>query len=65
VRLIGDNACESDRLDADRARRGVELIARTAEREHREPKTVAPCVATNEVEDRATLCLVPEFSAAR
>lgn len=27
VRLIGDNAYESDRLDADLARRGVELIA--------------------------------------
>ena len=46
-KLIGDNAYESDRLDADLARRGVELIARTAEREHRGPKTVAPCVATD------------------
>jgi transposase len=27
VRLIGDNAYESDRLDAELARRGVELIA--------------------------------------
>lgn len=27
VRLIGDNAYESDRLDADLAHRGVELIA--------------------------------------
>jgi hypothetical protein len=47
VRLIGDNAYESDRLDADLARRGVEMIPRIAEREHRGPKTVALCVATD------------------
>ena len=46
-RLIGDNAYESDRLDAEFARRGVELIA-----PHRRPgnsgrKTVARCVATD------------------
>jgi hypothetical protein len=27
VRLVGDNACESDRLDAELVHRGVELIA--------------------------------------
>ena len=32
VRLIGDNAYESDRLDAELARRGVELIAPHYER---------------------------------
>ena len=53
VRLIGDNAYESDRLDANLARRGVELIA------------PHPASLPTEVEDRATLCLAPEFSAAR
>jgi len=66
VRLIGDNAYESDRLDADLARRGVELIA-----PHRrnaniaDPRRSPPASLPTEVEDRATLCLVPEFSAAR
>ena len=66
VRLIGDNAYESDRLDADLARRGVELIA-----PHRrnaniaDPRRSPPASLPTEVEHRATLCLVPEFSAAR
>ena len=48
VRLIGDNAYESDRLDAELARRGVELIARhTGGPEHSERKTVARYVAIN------------------
>ena len=66
VRLIGDNAYESDRLDADLARRGVELIAphrrtRTSRTQDGSPPASLP----PEVEDRAILCLVPEFSAAR
>lgn len=39
VRLIGDNAYESDSLDADLARRGVELLApHRRTRTHRTPE---------------------------
>src|SRR5262245_44291986 len=45
-RLIGDNAYESDRLDAALARRGVELIAPYRRSEHIGRKTVDRSVAT-------------------
>ena len=45
--LIGDNAYESDRLDADSARRGVELIAPHRSTRKQRRKTVARCVATD------------------
>jgi transposase len=62
VRLIGDNAYESDRLDADLARRGVELIAphrktRTSRTQERSPAASLP----TEVEDRATLAWFQNF----
>jgi hypothetical protein len=47
VRLIGDNAYESDRLDADLVRRGVELIAPHRRTRTSRTRTVAPCVATD------------------
>ena len=47
VRLIGDNAYESDRLDADLARRGVELIAPHRKTRTSRTQTVARCVATD------------------
>jgi hypothetical protein len=66
VRLIGDNAYESDRLDAELARRGVELIA--PHRRTRTQRTQTGGSAASlptAVESRTTLCLVPELSAAR
>jgi hypothetical protein len=51
VRLIGDNAYESDRLDADP----------DSSDSRRPPR----CVVIGAVEDRATLCLVSELSADR
>ena len=46
-RVIGDNAYESDRLDAELARRGVELIAPHRSTGNSGRKTVARCVATD------------------
>jgi len=66
VRLIGDNACESDRLDAKLARRGVELIAASPEDPdtadaRRSPAATLPTA----MEGRTTLCLDAELSADR
>jgi transposase len=47
VRLIGDNAYESDRLDAELARRGVELIAPHRRTRTQRTQDGARCVATN------------------
>ncbi len=47
ARLIGDNAYESDRLDAELARHGVELIAPHRSTRHSGRKTVARCGATD------------------
>ena len=59
---LGDNAYESDRLDADLARCAVELIAPHRRTGHNGRKTVARCVATDGAgRSRATLCLVPEL----
>jgi hypothetical protein len=66
ARLIGDNAYESDRLDAALARRGVELIApHRRTRRHRNARRSPTATAPTAVEDRATLCLVPKLSTAR
>ena len=46
-RLIGDNAFESDRLDAELARRGVELIAPHRRTRTHRTQTVARSVATD------------------
>jgi len=46
-RLIGDNAYDSDRLDKELARRGVELIAPHRRTRNSGRKTVARCVATD------------------
>jgi len=48
ARLIGDNAYESDRLDPELARQGVELIALTEGPGHSERKTVARYGATDD-----------------
>ena len=47
-RLIGDNAYESDRLDADLARGGVERSRRTGGPGHDGRRTVARCVAIDD-----------------
>jgi hypothetical protein len=66
ARLIGDNAYESDRLDAALARRGVELIApHRRTRRHRTQDGRPLRRLPTAVEDRATLCLVPKLSTAR
>ena len=62
---IGDNAYESDRLDAELARRGIRTNRHTGGLGHTGRKTVARCVAPTAVESRTTLCLVPELSADR
>jgi hypothetical protein len=66
VRLIGDNAYESDRLDAELARRGVELMAphrRTRTQRMQDGRPLRRC--QRPAESRTTLCLVSEPSAGR
>ena len=66
ARLIGDNAYESDRLDAELARHGVELIAcLPGGPGHSGRKTVAHCGATDAVGRSNDSCLVTELSADR
>jgi len=64
--LIGDNAYESDRLDAELARRGVSADCATSEdantpNTRRSPAPSLPAA----VEDRTPLCLVSELPTAR
>ena len=66
TRLIGDNAYQSDRLDAELARRAVELIAPTPE-DPNAPDTrrsSAPSLP-RAVQDRATLCRTSRARPAR
>jgi hypothetical protein len=63
ARLIGDNAYESDRLDADLARHGVALIA--AHRRTRTRRTQDGRPLRTAMEGRTTLCLAAELSADR
>ena len=65
-RLIGDNAYESDQLDAELAQRGIELIA-----PHRRNRSApdagwspAPPVSTP-MEDGTAVCVAPELSTHR
>ena len=65
VRLIGDNAYESDRLDAELARHGVELIAphrRTRTQRTQDGRPLRRYRRRWKVE---RLCLVAELSADR
>jgi transposase len=64
-RLIGDNAYESDRLDAELARRGVELIAPHRRTRKQRTQEGRPLPLPTDVEERATFCLAPELSANR
>ena len=64
-RLIGDNAYESDRLDAELARCGVELIAPHRRTRKRRTQDRRPLRRPTEVEGRATVCMAPELSADR
>ena len=66
TRLIGDNAYESDRLDAELAQRGVALDCATSEdpntpNARRSPAPSLPAA----VEDRTPFCLVSELPTAR
>jgi len=66
TRLIGDNAYESDRLDAELAQRGVALDCATSEdpntpNARRSPAPSLPAA----VEDRTPLCMVSECPTAR
>src|SRR5262249_40807580 len=66
ARLIGDNAYESDRLDAELARHGVELIAphlRTRTQPTQDGRPLRRYRRRWKVE--RLLCLVAEFSADR
>ena len=66
VRLIGDNAYESDRLDVELARRGVELIAphrRTRTQRTQDGRPLRRYQRRWKIE--RLFCLVPELSTAR
>ena len=64
VRLIGDNAHESDRLDAELARRGVGTDRATPEDPDTADARWSPAASLpTAVEDRAALRMAPELSA--